>query len=234
MKRVFAAAMLAACAGCAGLPSLEGRLETHALADTAATRLARATAPLESAHPGKTGIFAMPLATDAFAARILLARAAQRSIDAQYYIWHDDQTGLLLLEALCDAAQGGVRVRLLLDDQNTKGLDVLLASVAATPNLELRLYNPFASRGARFLDYFGGFERLNRRMHNKSFIVDGVVAIVGGRNIGDAYFDASVETNFRDLDVVAIGSVVGEAEQAFDNYWNSDAAYPVKAFKDHH
>src|SRR6185436_14655161 len=109
-------------------------------------------------------------------------------LDAQYYIWHDDQTGTLLFEALTRAARRGVRVRVLLDDQNTRGSEALLGAFAAEPGVELRLYNPFVHRSARVLDYLADFGRLNRRMHNKAFVADGRVAVVGGRNIGNEYF----------------------------------------------
>ena len=229
MKALLSAAALLACAGCATLPSLEGRTDSHALAltDTAGTRLARATDAPAARHPGLTGIYAVPLAGDAFAARVLLAAAAERSLDAQYYIWHADETGLMLLQALRDAARRGVRVRLLIDDQNTKGLDGMFAALDATPNMEVRLYNPFATRSARFLDYLGDFSRLNRRMHNKAFIADNRVAIVGGRNIGNEYFGAGDEIPFKDLDVLAVGAAVPQLSEAFDLYWNSASAYPV-------
>ena len=225
--RIAIAALVVACAGCAGLPSLEGRVESHALSDNPQTLLARGTGPLEAAHPGKTGILPMPVATDAFAARMLLARAAERSIDAQYYIWHADETGLLLMQALRDAALRGVRVRLLVDDQNTQGLDDLLAALDATPNLELRLYNPFALRRGRVFGYAYDFSRLNRRMHNKSFTVDGRVTVVGGRNIGNEYFGAGTEVPFKDLDVIAVGAAVRGVSDEFDLYWNSASAYPA-------
>ena len=228
MRIAIATALVVACAGCAGLPSLEGRVESRAATDVSHTALARATAPLADAHPGKTGIFPVPLATDAFAARMLLARAAERSIDAQYYIWHADETGLLLMQALRDAALRGVRVRLLIDDQNTRGLDDMLAALGATPNLELRLYNPFTVRRARLLEYLGGFTRLNRRMHNKSFTVDNRVTIVGGRNIGNEYFGAGTEVPFKDLDVIALGAAVRGVSDEFDLYWNSASAYPAQ------
>jgi len=224
--RCLAAAALLVSA-CATLPPLEGREPSIALTGTQGTRLGKAVAPLASAHPGKTGVHPLPVAADAFAARVLLAAAAERSIDAQYYIWHDDQTGLLMLEALVNAARRGVRVRLLIDDQNTKGMDDLLAAVAGEPNLEMRLYNPFARRSGRALGYFGDFERLNRRMHNKAFIADNQAAIVGGRNIGNEYFGAGTEVPFKDLDVIAIGAAVRDVSAEFDLYWNSASAYPA-------
>jgi len=215
-------------AGCASLPPLEGRPASSALKHTSGTKLAAGIAPLAAAHPGKTGIHPLVLGTDAFAARALLARIAERSIDAQYYIWHADQSGGLLMGELWDAARRGVRVRLLLDDQNTAGLDATLAALGANPNFEVRLYNPLAQRSGRLLNYVYDFERVNRRMHNKSFTVDGQVTIVGGRNVGNEYFGAGTEVPFKDLDVIAVGPSVRDVEEEFDRYWNSPSAYPVR------
>jgi putative cardiolipin synthase len=117
-----------------------------------------------------------------------------------------------------------VRVRLLLDDNNTTGLDPTLATLDAHPNIEVRLFNPFGRRRARVLDYLFEFGRLNRRMHNKSFTVDGQATIVGGRNVGDEYFGAGQEMSFQDLDVLGIGSVVGDVRADFDAYWGAEAS----------
>lgn len=200
---------------------------TSALAATDTT-LSRAIAPDIAAHPGKTGIRALSSAREAFAARGLLARAAEHSLDVQYYIWNGDETGYLLFEALWQAAERGVRVRLLLDDINTKGLDATLAALDAHENIEVRLYNPFAQRRARWAGYLTDFKRINRRMHNKSFTVDNVVTVVGGRNIGNEYFAAGAGVAFADLDVIAVGPVVREVSAAFDRYWNSASAYPTE------
>jgi len=214
-------------AGCASLPPLEGRVETKAFTDTGDTILGRAVTQVAAAHPGKSGIYPVPDPRDALAARLLLAAAAQRSIDAQYFVWHADQAGYLLLEALWQAAERGVRVRLLLDDMYTRGLDATLAAFGTNPNVEVRLYNPFPRRSARALDFVTDFERVNRRMHNKSFTVDNQVAIVGGRNIGNEYFAAGTGVAFTDLDVIAIGTVVPDISNEFDRYWNSASAYPA-------
>ena len=170
----------------------------------------------------------MPVATDAFAARVLLAAAADKSLDVQYYIWHGDQTGFLLYEAMWRAAERGVRVRILLDDANTKGLDETLATLDAHPNIEVRLYNPLMQRDARLMNFVTDFTRVNRRMHNKSFTADNQATIVGGRNVGNEYFGAGEEAEFSDLDVIAIGPVVREVSTEFDLYWNSASAYPAE------
>ena len=212
--------------GCAAsLPLLDGRAASSAFTDTSGTRLGRALATDMAAHPGKSGVHALSNPRDAFAARVVLAAAADKSLDVQYYIWHDDAAGYLLFEALWKAAERGVRVRLLLDDNNTAGMDPTLAALDLHPNIELRLYNPFVQRGARALAFLTDFGRLNRRMHNKSFTADNQVTVVGGRNIGDEYFGVGSGVVFADLDVVAVGPAVGEVSQQFDLYWNSASAY---------
>jgi putative cardiolipin synthase len=230
---LLALVTLGALSGCAApLPSLEGRAASSALIDTSGTRLGGALAAEVAAHPGKSGIHALPNPRDAFAARAVLAAAADQSLDLQYYIWHGDPVGYLLFEALWQAAERGVRVRLLLDDNNTAGMDATLAALDAHPNIELRLYNPFVQRGARALGYLSDFSRLNRRMHNKSFTADNQVTVVGGRNIGDEYFGVGNGLVFADLDVAAVGPAVAEVSKQFDLYWNSASAYPAAALLD--
>jgi len=224
---LFTAALLLA--GCATLPPPVGRVETTAATDTGQTRLGQAVAPIAGANPGKTGIHPLPIPLDAFAARALLAGAAERSIDAQYYIWHGDQTGYLLFEALWKAAERGVRVRLLLDDYDTEGLDETIAALDAHSNIEVRLYNPFVYRSARGMNFMLDFTRVNRRMHNKAFIADNQIAIVGGRNIANEYMGAGNEVVFADLDVIAVGPAVRDVSKEFDLYWNSASAYPASA-----
>ncbi len=216
-------------AGCKSLPSLDNRDESKALepAESAATPLGRALASEIEAHPGLSGIFPLADAQDAFAARVLLARAAVRTLDVQYYIWRGDMTGTLLFETLHEAADRGVRVRLLLDDNNTSGLDPTLRALDAHPLIEVRLFNPFLLRSPRLLGFLSDFSRLNRRMHNKSFTADSQATIVGGRNIGDEYFGAGDGVLFADLDVLAVGPVVQEVSSDFDRYWASESSYPV-------
>ncbi|GAB2543612.1 phospholipase D family protein [Rhodanobacter koreensis] len=185
-------------------------------------------------HVDESGFRLLTLSNNALMSRVALADHAQHSIDLQYYIFNNDATGRLVAQRLLAAADRGVRVRLLLDDINVHNEIDMLDALDAHPNIEVRLFNPFHTRNPSFLSKTTQFlldaHRLNRRMHNKSFIVDGNVAVVGGRNIGDPYFDAGSDTNFRDLDLIAIGPVVKEASHAFDEYWNCDAAYPVTAF----
>jgi cardiolipin synthase C len=212
---------------CANLPERVERVESTALTGTESTRLGQVLHPELAAHLGKSGIYPLGVGMDAFAARILLANGAERSLDVQYYIWHGDTTGQLMWQALWQAAERGVRVRLLLDDANTGGLDPILSALAAHPNIEVRLFNPFANRGFRAADFAGDFSRVNRRMHNKSFTGDNQMSIVGGRNIGNEYFGADLNVGFQDLDVLAVGPVVNEISAEFDRYWRSESAYPV-------
>ncbi|NMM89434.1 hypothetical protein B2J88_34700 [Rhodococcus sp. SRB_17] len=217
-------------AGCT-LPPLQGRPASTALGveQAAQTRLGQAIAPQLLLHPDRSGILPLADPLEAFAARMLLARSAERSLDVQYYIWRGDQTGTLLLQALVAAADRGVRVRLLLDDGGTAGLDGLLAALALHPRIEVRLFNPFVLRWPKALGYLTDFERTNRRMHNKSFTADSQATIVGGRNVGDEYFGATDGVLFSDLDVLAVGPVVPEVAQDFDRYWASASAYPAQS-----
>lgn len=205
------------------------RLPTHADLDTGSTTLGREVGSRGPDDEGLSGHKLLRDGKDAFAARVLLARSAERTLDVQYYIWHDDLSGSLLLDELDAAAKRGVRVRLIVDDIGTARLDARLAILADQPNFEVRLYNPCALRWPKPLNYLFAFERLNCRMHAKSFTVDSQATIVGGRNIGDEYFAARKKGQFADLDVLVVGAVVPEVSKAFDAYWNGSEVYPVAA-----
>jgi putative cardiolipin synthase len=193
-----------------------------------ASRLSQSVTPLHQSHPKESGIVELSDGRAAFAARVALADAAEHTLDIQYYIWHADMTGLLLFDAIRRAADRGVQVRLLLDDNNTTGLDPLIAGLNAHPNIQIRLFNAFRIRHWRALGYLTEFARLNRRMHNKSFTADQQVTLVGGRNIGDEYFEAGPNQLFIDLDILAIGPVVQDVSDDFERYWTSDSAWPAE------
>ena len=214
---------------CGGLPKGGERPPSTAMKNNGGTALAAAVQPRVAAHPGQSGLHALPDGRDALAARLALADAAQRSLDVQYYIWNKDMAGKVLLEHLFRAADRGVRVRLLLDDLGTMPSDAVLLAIDSHPNIEVRMFNPVALRSPRLLGMVADFGRINKRMHNKSFIADGQVAIVGGRNIGDEYFEAHAAMNFADLDVAVIGPVVKEVSDEFDLYWNHQSAIPIAA-----
>ena len=168
----------------------------------------------------------------AFTARIALVDLAEKTLDAQYYIWEADATGWVLAEPLMQAADRGVRVRLLVDDINLAGRDAKIAAMDAHPNIEIRVFNPFANRSARVFDFLTDLDRVNHRMHNKVMVMDNAVAIVGGRNIGNHYFGVATDANFRDLDIAAAGPVVREVSNVFDYFWNGEWAVPIAALID--
>jgi len=229
----------AAClAGCTSLRKDMVRNAEQALPAVEDSPTARYFARQVAQHPDESGFRLLADNTRALMTRIALADRATRSIDLQTYIFANDATGRLMAQRLLAAADRGVHVRLLVDDIDIANQEFAFAALDAHPNIEIRLFNPFLlrehgmlSRAAQVL--FDG-RRLNRRMHNKAYLVDGNVTVVGGRNIGDEYFDANRERNFRDLDVVAIGPVVAQASQNFDRYWNSDEAVPVAMFHNVH
>ncbi len=206
--------------------------EVQALPLAMDTPIDRAVAPLTGARPGESGMVILADNVDAFAVRAMTARAAGRSLDLQYYIWHADFTGNLLHNEALRAADRGVRVRLLLDDMNVHGSHSVLAAMDQHPLIEVRLFNPTRAREgtvARGMELLLRFFSLNRRMHNKTWIADGRIAVVGGRNIGDEYFDAATDVNFMDTDVAVVGPAVAQAEVIFDAYWNSASAIPLSA-----
>lgn len=214
------------------LPSLENRVASEGISISANSRIGSAVLREMDSHAGRSGIVPLPGGEDAFAMRISLARTAQISLDVQYYIWQNDLTGILLLDALRMAAERGVRVRLLVDDNGTPDLDQELIALNESPNFEVRFFNPFVLRNPRLLSYGFDFPRLNRRMHNKSFTADGAVTIVGGRNVGDIYFNSNEDVNYFDFDIMAIGPAARDVSQDFDGYWNSQSAYPAELLID--
>jgi putative cardiolipin synthase len=196
--------------------------------DNPLVRIAQDSSP----EPTLTGFRLLPDGFYSLDARIQLVRRARDSLDVQYYLIQDDRTGRLLMRNLRDAALRGVRVRLLVDDLYTAGGDPMFRDLAAFPNVEVRLFNPFCcarqSTAGKYLASLADFTRLNHRMHNKLFIADGVFAVMGGRNIADEYFTRSTTSNFVDMDVFLVGPVVRQLAGIFDVYWNSRQAYPVE------
>jgi putative cardiolipin synthase len=203
---------------------------SHAFALSDQTVLDRLIETLVQAHGNTCGIVLISDGRDALAARLLSARSAERSLDLQYYYWKDDVTGTLLAGEVLAAADRGVRVRLQLDDINLRGKDATYLSLDAHPNIEVRAFNPCWNRVGAFqrgLEVLFRAYSSTRRMHNKAWITDGRIAIVGGRNVGDAYFDVSSQLNFQDLDVAIVGLAVQSAERVFDQFWNSNCVIPL-------
>lgn len=226
---MLAGAAVMLLSGCA-LPSKRGMEQSShlSLEHAVETRLGTAIHDEQQQHPGNSAVYPLIQAQDAFAARVMLIRSADKSLDLQYYIWQNDVSGQLLFKELHHAAERGVRVRLLLDDLGASGLDQSLWHLTQHPMVEVRLFNPFVQRQFKWLGFIYDFPRLHRRMHNKALIADNQFTIVGGRNIGDAYFGATDDVVFSDLDVLVAGEVVQDVSQDFDLYWNSLASYPAE------
>ena len=217
--------------GCATLPTDFERIESYAYSDTDNTIFGKSISARSAAHPEKSGFYLLRNGLDAFLARVILIQRAERSIDVQYYLYHDDLVGRLFTDQLLKAADRGVRIRLLVDDMDLAGRDLGAAVIDSHPNMEVRIFNPFSRKTARISQFITRMGSVTRRMHNKAFAVDSQIAILGGRNIGDEYFDANPDLVFSDLDVMTIGPVVKDVSTAFDRYWNNDLAYPATVLK---
>ncbi|MEL7450575.1 MAG: phospholipase D family protein [Pseudomonadota bacterium] len=226
---VFAAL---AAGGCASIDFDYPRTPSSAYTDTQDTHYGGSIGELVAGRPPEqSGFFPVVDGIDSLAVRLMMAERAERSIDLQYYLIKNDLSGSALFDALLKAADRGVRVRLLLDDIFTKGYDTGMAAIDSHPNFEIRIFNPFYRGFAgKFRSGLTDFGRINRRMHNKSFTVDNMVTMVGGRNIADEYFGAREDAKFGDLDVVGVGPVVQDVSTMFDSYWNHSTALPLGAF----
>jgi putative cardiolipin synthase len=226
---------LGALAGCTALPTIDRQaIATEAIPLSEATTLGRIANSYRPA-PDQSGFRLMPLGKFSLDTRVQLAKRAEVSLDVQYYHFENDETGRWLLRALRDAADRGVRVRLLIDDFYTSGNDELFLAFAAHKNVEVRIFNPFfhardSSQSARFISSVGDWKRVNHRMHNKLFIADGAMAVIGGRNVANEYFLRSIHNdNFIDVDAFTVGWVIPPLQGLFDRYWNADAVYPIHA-----
>ena len=221
--------------GCASLPSDVQRPVSTALVDNQGTRLGKAVAAraFEATTRNDSGFALVDSAELAFTSRMTLIKAADKTLDLQYYAIHADDTTQRLFDALREAARRGVRVRILLDDFNTAGENAQILKFAFEKNVEMRLFNPLPSNRSsalfRIVSSLGDAARLQRRMHNKIFVADNMVAITGGRNLGDTYFGQSDGVNFVDIDVLAAGRIVQDLSRSFDQYWNNPLAYPVQS-----
>jgi putative cardiolipin synthase len=225
--QLLTAVLILLIVGCATLPKDFDRPKSYALTDTENTSFGKVRAKERAAHPGKSGFHLLGNGLDAFVARAVLSQHAERSIDVQYYLYHNDLVGKLFTDLLLKAADRGVRVRLLVDDMDLAGRDLGAAALDSHPNIEVRIFNPFSRNVGRTSQFVTRLGSVTRRMHNKTFTVDNQITILGGRNIGNEYFDADPDLAFADLDVMAIGPVVKKVSSVFDRYWNSELAYPV-------
>ena len=226
-------AVLLMLAGCATtLPTDVQRTPSAAIVNYGTTSTGQLFEEAALRHPGKSGFAIIRKGRPAFTGRIAMTAMAEKTLDLQYYIWEPDTTGRILALRLVEAADRGVRVRILVDDNTLTGRDSPIAAIDAHPNIEIRIFNPFAHRGSRLFGFLTDLDRVNHRMHNKLVVVDNALAIVGGRNIGDHYFGVQTDANFRDLDIAAAGPIVREVSGVFDRFWNGDWSYPISALVD--
>ncbi|MCD6269314.1 MAG: phospholipase D family protein [Deltaproteobacteria bacterium] len=215
--------------GCATLPTDYTRTESTAIDDYQSTSMGQHFATAEAEHEGESGFAIIRYGRNAYNMRIAMSDLAEKTIDLQVYIWETDETGRILAERLVRAADRGVRVRLLVDDMGVGASDQSIAALDAHPNIEIRIFNPFANRKTQIFDFITDLGRVNHRMHNKIMVIDNSLAIVGGRNIGDHYFSVNPDTNFRDLDIAAVGPVVRDISGVFDHFWSGSWAVPIAA-----
>ncbi|MBC7001634.1 phospholipase D family protein [Photobacterium sp. BZF1] len=216
--------------GCASLSDeVEHPIESKASQQASTLSALVDTHQPKGLTPANSAVVLQDTGWDALAQRLALIETAEHSIDIQYYIWNSDDSGRYLATRLIAAANRGVKVRVMLDDINLNEREELLIALDSHPFIEIRVFNPIPTRRgvAKWLNVLGDFSRLNRRMHNKSFTVDGAMSVVGGRNIGDEYFDLSDDINFRDRDVLIMGAVVNDIQTSFVEYWDSRWSYPV-------
>lgn len=224
--------------GCASLPPGHDfpKSVSLALADPNETRLGGKFNKAAQQHPGTSGFHLIQAGADGFVMRMQMIKAAQRTLDLQYYIFHGDETGLLLTRAILQAADRGVRVRLLVDDGETVAGDEQIAALAAHPLIQIRIFNPLKYRGhntvLRGIEFSVNASRLDYRMHNKLIVVDNSVALIGGRNIGDPFFQIDPKSQFADDDVFTVGPIVKKLSMTFDEFWNSTLAIPVQALSE--
>ncbi|MEM9303695.1 MAG: phospholipase D family protein [Pseudomonadota bacterium] len=231
IRRLILSLIALGLVGCGTVPLVEHETRSYAWAHPEQTPIG---AYVASHKPGDdeslSGVYLLEDPRDAFRARFSLAKRAKHTLDMQYYLWKGDLTGQLLLYSALEAADRGVKVRLLIDDIYHSGRDNAYAVIDSHPNFEVRIFNPMKNRNiGKNLNYVLHRRKLNHRMHNKIFLADNAATVMGGRNIGDDYFGVDEDLNFHDLDVLAVGPVAAEAGAAFDLYWNSPAAVPISA-----
>lgn len=197
------------------------------------TRIGHALAAQARQHSGLSSFDLLQVGVDGYLTRIEMIEGAERSLDVQYFIFRGDETGRRITGALLRAADRGVRVRILVDDGETVSGDEKVQLLDAHPNVEVRIFNPFAYRGhnslLRSIEWLADSGRLDYRMHNKLMVADNAMALVGGRNVADEYFQVDPKRQFADDDLFVTGPVVRELSGRFDAYWNSDIAVPVAA-----
>ena len=232
---ITCAALLSGCA--TKLPTEVDRPVSRAVTPAASNPLVQITQQRKQAESKAgadvSGFQILAGAQSAYGARLALVQGARQTLDLQYYAIHADASTARLLDDVVAAARRGVRVRVLLDDFHGTGRNAQVMRLAFEPNIEMRMFNPLPgnrdSSLSRIWHAATDFQRAQQRMHNKLFLADNVMGVMGGRNLGDAYFDNDTNSNFLDTDVLIMGAVVKDLSHSFDSYWNNERAYPVQS-----
>ena len=226
--------ILLSLSACTTLPKQQNIQPEYAYdSDTQQTDLAKIITPLKQQNPELTGYHVLYDPLEAIAARINLIERAEKTLDLQYYIWDNDKIGSLALYKIIEAADRGVKVRLLIDDNNAGKMEGVYLALDQHPNIEVKLFNPYRFRRLRPIDMVLDLKRINRRMHNKTFTADNQISLIGGRNMSNQYYNASDSYQFSDVDVMLVGQAVDDITHSFDEYWNHSYAYPVRNIVNH-
>ena len=221
---------LAVFTGCASVSFDQPKSSSTAFSNITDTTLGKNVIARSDELGGLSGFFPLSEGMDALGVRIHLAEIAEKTIDLQYFLMKNDTAGAVMANTLLKAADRGVRIRFLVDDVFTTVADDSFLLINQHPNIEVRIFNPVSRRGIYALNFLGHFDKANRRMHNKSFTVDNIASVVGGRNIADEYFQLKTDSVFVDFDVMAVGPIAAEISKSFDEYWNHSRAVPIEQF----
>lgn len=197
------------------------------------TTLSKIVSPLKAQNPDLTGYHILYEPLEAIASRLQLIDKAEKTLDLQYYIWDNDTIGSLALYKIIQAADRGVKVRLLMDDNNAKAMEAIYLALDQHQNIDVKLFNPYRLRRLRPVEMIIDLKRINRRMHNKTFTADNQITLIGGRNMSNQYYNVSDNYQFSDVDVMLVGQAVEEITHSFDEYWNHSYAYPVRNIVNH-
>ncbi|MFP6806812.1 MAG: phospholipase D family protein [Pseudomonadales bacterium] len=228
IKAIISTLVLWSAVSCATIDFDQPKSASYVMQDVSATEAGKATERWAEINGGKSGFYPLIEGMDALGARLRMLEMAQKSVDLQYFLMKNDTAGAVMTKAMLDAANRGVRVRLLLDDVFTTAPDRTFLLMHQHPNIDVRIFNPISRWGLKAINYVGHFKQANRRMHNKSFTVDNSISIVGGRNIADEYFQLKDDSVFVDFDMLIFGPVVKDISASFDNYWNHERALPIE------
>ena len=220
--------------GCNTLPKQQAQIPQYAYdVNTEQTALAQIVQPLRNQNPDLTGYHILYDPLEAIAARLQLIDKAEKTLDLQYYIWDNDTIGSLALYKIIQAADRGVKVRLLIDDNNSKAMEAIYLALDQHQNIDVKLFNPYRFRRIRPMEMIIDLKRVNRRMHNKTFTADNQITLIGGRNMSNQYYNVSESYQFSDVDVMMAGQAVDDITHSFDEYWNHNYAYPVRQIVNH-